>query len=68
MNRTYKLELTPEVYQQLQLLKQKTEIGNLGELMRKALALYDCLMDESMKGSQIEAVRKDGSRVPVVLP
>ena len=61
MNKTYKLVVSGEVQKALYDLRQRTEDKDLGEILRRALATYDCLTTEIQAGGQVFVRRKNGT-------
>lgn len=57
------LELPPQALERLQRLKEQSEAASYAEVIRSALRLYEMLMEEQAKGSELTFRRPDGQTV-----
>lgn len=55
------LDVTPTVRQQLEDLEIRTEAGSLTEVIRRALALYDLVVEHQEDGGKLVFSHPDGS-------
>ena len=61
------LEMTEEVRQKLEALREKTDADSLAEVIRKALAVYDFLWSEREKGTKLFVRSSDDKDRELVL-
>jgi hypothetical protein len=61
------LELPETVRARLEVLVEKSESDTLTEVVRKALAVYDVLLQNKERGGKTLLLEKDGSEREVVL-
>ena len=54
------LDITPRVREQLTHLEKKTEAGSITEVVRRALALYDLVMEHQDEGGKLIFKHTDG--------
>jgi hypothetical protein len=54
------LDITPRVREQLTHLEAKTEAGSITEVVRRALALYDLIMEHQDEGGKLIFKHMDG--------
>lgn len=47
------LDVSPKVREQLNLLEEKTEAGSITEVIRRALALYDLVVEHQDEGGKL---------------
>ena len=57
------LEMPPQAMERLQKLKERTEAASYAEVIRNALRLFEALIDEHEKGSELSLKRADGESV-----
>jgi len=57
------ITLTEGAFKQLQDLRHKTEDKNEAEVIRRALAIYDALTDQIMRGGTVIIRQADGSEI-----
>jgi hypothetical protein len=57
------LEMPPQAMDRLQKLKDRSEAASYAEVIRNALRLYEALVDEHEKGSELSLKRADGQTV-----
>lgn len=55
------LELPPRVRENLARLQDETESASIAEVIRRALALFDVVVEHSKDGGDIILRKKDGS-------
>jgi hypothetical protein len=51
--RRLSLETSDAVRQRMEKLRDETDADSITEVIRRALAVYECLWDETKRGSQI---------------
>ena len=56
------LDVTPKVREQLDLLETRTEAGSITEVIRRALALYDLVIEHQSEGGKLIFQHADGSK------
>jgi hypothetical protein len=61
------LEMSEEVRQRLESLREKTDADSLSEVIRRALAVYDFLWSEREKGTRLMARDADNKDRDLVL-
>lgn len=54
------LDITPRVREQLTDLEKKTEAGSITEVVRRALALYDLVVEHQGEGGKLIFKHTDG--------
>ena len=54
------LDITPRVREQLSHLEKKTEAGSITEVVRRALALYDLVVEHQREGGKLIFKHTDG--------
>ncbi|HEY3898252.1 MAG TPA: hypothetical protein VGM54_06550 [Chthoniobacter sp.] len=54
------LDVTPKVREQLDLLEARTEAGSITEVIRRALALYDLVVEHQQEGGKLIFRHADG--------
>lgn len=54
------LDVTPRVREQLDLLETRTEAGSITEVIRRALALYDLVIEHQAGGGKLIFRHADG--------
>ena len=57
------LEMPPQAMERLQKLKDRAEAASYAEVIRNALRLYEALVEEHERGSEISLKRADGETV-----
>lgn len=62
------LEISPTAKQRIQRLREVTDAHSLSEVVRRALATYDTLVQERSRGGRIVVVLEDGSEKELLLP
>jgi hypothetical protein len=61
------LELTPATKERLDRLQEATEARSMVEAITRALAVYETLVKEYDRGSEIVVRRKDGKELTLLL-
>ena len=59
------MEMAPKTMDRLKTLRDKTEAASYAEVVRRALQLYEAMIEEHEHGSEISIRRKDGDIVSV---
>ena len=54
------LDISPKVRDQLDLLERKTEAGSITEVVRRALSLYDLVVEHQGEGGKLIFRHSDG--------
>lgn len=62
------LELGPNAFASLELLRESTESSSQVEAVRLALQTFHKLVDEAQAGGKIIVERKDGSKLEIIIP
>jgi Arc/MetJ-type ribon-helix-helix transcriptional regulator len=57
------LEMPPQAMDRLQKLKDRSEAASYAEVIRNALRLYEALVEEHEKGSELSLKRANGETV-----
>jgi hypothetical protein len=57
------LELPPQAMERLQRLKEKSEAASYAEVIRGALRIFEALLEEHEKGTEITLKRANGEMV-----
>ena len=60
------LDMHEEVKAQLEDIRDRTNADSMGEVVRRAVALYGFLLQEKQKGSALRMRNPDGSEVELV--
>lgn len=56
------LEVPPEVRDNMKALQKKSKAASLAEVFKRALALYEMVLDQNSAGGKIVFESKDGER------
>lgn len=56
------LDVTPAVRERLRSLEERTEAGSITEVIRRALSLYDLVIEHQDEGGKIVFEHSDGAR------
>ena len=56
------LDVTPTVREQLKSLENRTEAGSLTEVIRRALSLYDLVVEHQEQGGKLIFAHSDGTK------
>ena len=64
----FNLELSPKARERIQRLKDLTDAHSLSEVVRRALATYDCLWEEKRRGGVVVIRNENGSEKELLLP
>jgi len=64
----FNLELSPAAKQRIQRLREVTDAHSLSEVVRRALATYDCLWEEKMRGGVVLIRLPSGHEKELLLP
>ncbi|WP_247539158.1 ribbon-helix-helix protein, CopG family [Ralstonia pseudosolanacearum] len=61
------LDMTVEVKEQIEALRDRTHADSMSEVIRRALAVYDFLLTETAEGSDTIIRTRDGSEKHIAL-
>ena len=56
------LELTKPIREQLERMQRESQADSLAEVIRRALAVYDLMLEVNREGAKVIATYKDGSK------
>lgn len=62
------LEISPTAKARIQKLREATDAHSLSEVVRRALATYDCLWEEKKRGGVIIVRLQNGQEKELLLP
>ena len=65
--KTLNLKVADDVKDRLRLLQKLTKATTMTEVVRNALAVYECIVTETRDGSKIELVNADGVRTRLMI-